>query len=287
MGKIRIKNLGDEKQKKQEKKKTAPSPVIPARPSVEVSPLVGKVADAPRGTGIPGSHQTENHTNQTATKTKTYKKTKKSKFAKKQKLSNSYIAVAQKIDKNKKYLTLEALKILPSLKRAKFDETVELHINTTEQNISGNIILPHGTGKKIKIEIANLAEDPKHVEEIVKKVEAGNIDFDILIATPDSMSKLAKIARVLGPRGLMPNPKNGTVTPKPQEVAKKFQGGQINFKTESKFPILHLTVGKISFGEKKLSENIQSAIAAVQTKNIKNITLKSTMSPGIKLDLSK
>ncbi len=101
------------------------------------------------------------------------------------------------------------------------------------------------------------------------------------------MSKLAKVARILGPRGLMPNPKNGTITPKPQEVAKKFQGGQINFKTESKFPILHLTVGKISFGEKKLSENIQSALSAIQTKNIKNITLKSTMSPGIKLDLSK
>ena len=275
MGKIRIKTLGDEKQKKQEKKKAAIPHVIP-----------GQVADAPRGTGIQ-LHQTENQPAKTTTKVKADKKTKKSKFAKKQTRSNNYNTVAKIIDKNKKYLLKEALEILPSLKIARFDETIELHINTTEQSVSGNFTLPHGTGKKIRIEIANLTEDPKHVEEIIKKVEAGKIDFDILLATPDSMPKLAKIARTLGPRGLMPNPKTGTITPKPQEVAKKFEGGQINFKTESKFPILHLTVGKISFGEEKLFDNIQAAIAAVQTKNIKNITLKSTMSPGIKLDLSK
>jgi large subunit ribosomal protein L1 len=266
MGKIRIKTLGDEKQKKQEKKKEA---VIRSTHQTEAQP--DQVVTAAKET----------------TKTKTDKKNKKTKFAKKQKRSSSYTTVAQKVDKNKKYSTSEALEILPTLKRAKFDETVELHINTTEKNISGNFTLPHGTGKQIKIEIANLTEDAKHVEEIVKKVESGAINFDILIATPDSMSKLAKIARILGPRGLMPNPKNGTVTPKPQEVAKKFQGGQINFKTESKFPILHLAVGKISFGEKKLSENIKVALTAIQIKNIKNITLKSTMSPSLKLDLSK
>ena len=172
------------------------------------------------------------------------------------------------------------------LKAAKLDETVELHINTLEQGVSGSFILPHGTGKQIRIEIANQTEDPKHVEEIIKKVETGKIDFDVLIATPDAMQKLARVARVLGPRGLMPNPKSGTVTPKPNEVAKKYAGGQINFKTEAKFPILHLSIGKISFGDKKLKENIVTAIAAVQTKNIKNVTLKSTMSPAIKIEVS-
>jgi large subunit ribosomal protein L1 len=108
----------------------------------------------------------------------------------------------------------------------------------------------------------------------------------VLIATPDAMPKLARVARFLGPRGLMPNPKNGTVTPKPDVVAKKYQGGQVNFKTEAKFPILHLTVGKISFGEKKLADNIKTAITAIQTKNIKNMTLKSTMSPGLKVDFN-
>ena len=91
---------------------------------------------------------------------------------------------------------------------------------------------------------------------MIKNIESGKIDFDILDRNPDTMPKLAKVARVLGPRGLMPNPKNGTVTPKPEEIAKKFEGGQFNFKTEAKFPLLHLTVGKISFGDKKLTENI-------------------------------
>ena len=100
------------------------------------------------------------------------------------------------------------------------------------------------------------------------------------------MPKLARVARVLGPKGLMPNPKNGTVTPKPEEAAKKFEGGQMNFKTEAKFPLLHLSVGKLSFGEQKLAENIKAAIAAVNSKKIKNVTLKSTMSPGLKLDLA-
>ena len=98
------------------------------------------------------------------------------------------------------------------------------------------------------------------------------------------MPKLARVAKFLGPRGLMPNPKNGTISPKPQEVAKKYEGGQVNFKTESKFPLLHLSVGKVSFGGDKLAENIKVALQSVQVKNIRSATLKSTMSPGIKID---
>jgi len=100
------------------------------------------------------------------------------------------------------------------------------------------------------------------------------------------MPKLARVARVLGPRGLMPNPKNGTVTTKPEEIAKKYAGGQINFKTEAKFPLLHLAIGKVSFGDKKLRENIKVAIESVKMKNIKAATLKSTMSPGLRLELT-
>ena len=184
------------------------------------------------------------------------------------------------------YKLPEALSLLPEVKLAQFDETVELHINTTEKGISGAVTLPHGTGKAVRVQILNASVDPKAVDEAVKKIEAGQIDFDILIATPDAMPKLARVARVLGPKGLMPNPKNGTVTPKPEEAAKKFEGGQMNFKTEAKFPLLHLSVGKLSFGEQKLAENIKAAIAAVNSKKIKNVTLKSTMSPGLKLDLA-
>lgn len=194
--------------------------------------------------------------------------------------------MAVNVDKNKKYRLQEAITILEKLKRAKFDETVELHINTISTGISERVTLPHGTGKKIRIEIANMGEDAKHVEELIKKVESGQIEFDVLIATPDSMPKLAKIARVLGPRGLMPNPKNGTISTNTAEVAKKYEGGQVNLKTEAKFPLLHLSVGKISFGDKKLTENIKAAVDAIKTKNIQTLTIKSTMSPGIKVDVA-
>ena len=180
----------------------------------------------------------------------------------------------------------EALEVLAKVKRAKFDETVELHVNTIEKGISGSVVLPHGTGKNVRVTIANQSADAKGVEKLVADIEQGKIDFDILVATPDSMPKLARVARILGPRGLMPNPKNGTITPKPEEVAKKFEGGQTNFKTEAKFPIIHMSVGKLSFGDAKLEDNIKTAVSAISTKKIRTVTLKSTMSPGISLDLA-
>lgn len=271
MGKIKVRTLGDENQEKKEKEK--------AKRVAQEKKLQKKIVEEKKVK--PEEVAKDTPIAQSSKKSATSKKT-----IKRQKRSTNYNTASKIIDKTKKYSLKEALDILPKLKRAKFDESVELHINTLEKNVSGKVSLPHGTGKQIRIEIVNQAEDPKHVEEIVKKVETGKIDFDVLIATPDAMPKLARIAKFLGPRGLMPNPKNGTITPKPGDVAKKFQGGQINFKTEAKFPILHLTVGKVSFGEKKLAENIKTAIIAIQAKNIKNVTLKSTMSPGIKIDYS-
>lgn len=199
--------------------------------------------------------------------------------------SKSYQTKAALVDTAKQYSLEEAVKILPTLKRAKFDETVEIHLTTTETGISGSVTLPHGTGKQTRVMIAR-GSDQKEIEELVKKVEAGNIDFDILIATPDAMPKLARVARVLGPRGLMPNPKNGTVSPNPEDIAKKYEGGKINFKTEAKFPLLHVAVGKVSFEEDKIKDNVKVVLGAIDKKKIKNATLKSTMSPAIHLDLA-
>lgn len=266
MGKIRVKTIGDEEQEQKEKLKA------------EKRAEAKKQAKAAEDTQAP-----EEAAEKKPEKGKDYvKKT----VSKKQKHSQKYLEVAQHVEKLKKYSLNDALTLLEKLKTAKFDETVELHINTNEKGISGNMVLPHGTGKDTRVVIANASADPKQVDELIQAIESGKIDFDVLVATPDSMPKLARVARVLGPRGLMPNPKNGTVTPKPEEVAKKFAGGQINFKTEAKFPILHLAVGKVSFGDKKLAENIKTAIGAVKSKNIKSVTLKSTMSPGIKLDVA-
>jgi len=189
--------------------------------------------------------------------------------------SQKYDDLSTNVDKNKVYSLSEGLDLLVKLQRGKFDETVELHVNTATSNVSGNITLPHGTGKTTKVAIAT--------DALISEIEKGTIDFDILVAEPQMMVKLAKVARILGPKGLMPNPKNGTVSANPQEVAKKYEGGLVSFKTESKNPLLHLTVGKVSFGKEKLTENIEEMLKAVKKANIVNVTLKSTMSPGIKI----
>jgi large subunit ribosomal protein L1 len=264
MGKIRVKTIGDEeKEQKAQQKEEA---------------RLKAIEEAKAKAGV--AEETAEKANPQASKAEKAKTAAK----KSKKHSTNYLKAASQVEKTKKYSLTEALALLPQLKTAKFDETVELHINTTDKGISGSVTLPHGTGKETRVVIANATEDPKAVDELVKKIEAGQIDFDVLIATPDAMPKLARVARVLGPKGLMPNPKNGTVSPKPEELAKKFAGGQINFKTEAKFPILHMAVGKVSFGDKKLADNIKTAIVAVKVKNIKDITLKSTMSPGMKLE---
>jgi large subunit ribosomal protein L1 len=280
MGKVRIKTFGDEDvEKKDAKKAEARAEAKKAREAAEAR----KTAEAA------GSDEGAKEAPATTVEAEPEKKEVKKPVVIKQKAakqsrSDKYLAVVKQVDRNKKYTLSEALALLEKVKYAKFDETVELHINTTEKGISGSMVLPHGTGKETRVVIANQSADAKHVEDLIKEIEAGQINFDVLVATPDTMPKLARVARVLGPRGLMPNPKNGTVTPKPEEIAKKFAGGQINFKTEAKFPLLHLAVGKLSFGEKKLTDNIKTAINAIQTKQVKTVTLKSTMSPGIKLD---
>ena len=267
MGKIRVKTIGDEeleRQEQEEAKKRSESK------KAKVADDAGESTEA-----TPSEDQEKKKLKET-----TQKKTSKGLTR-----SQSYQTKAALIEQEKTYSLKEALELLPKLQRAKFDETVELHINTTETGVSGSVTLPHGTGKTTKIAIAD-GSDAKALDELVKNVESGNIDFDILVATPDAMPKLARVARVLGPRGLMPNPKNGTVTPKPQEVAKKFEGGQINFKTEAKFPILHISVGKVSFGDQKLAENIKTVLSTIASKQVKNVTLKSTMSPGMKVDVA-
>lgn len=191
--------------------------------------------------------------------------------------SKGYLALAKTLDRSKKYNLADALSQLEKLQRSKFDETVELHVNTVETGVSGNITLPHGTGKTIRVAIAD--------DDLLARVAAGKIDFDILLAEPSMMPKLARVAKILGPKGLMPNPKNATLVKDPAKAAENFKQGQVYFKTEAKAPILHLVVGKLSFGAKKLAENIEALIEAIKKEKILNITLKSTMSPGIKLEI--
>ncbi len=191
--------------------------------------------------------------------------------------SKKYLVASSLVDKKKIYKLKDAVELLKKIKTAKFDETVELHINTREKGVAGQLSLPHGTGKTRRIKIAD--------DELIANIERGVIDFDVLVAAPAAMPKLAKVARVLGPRGLMPNPKNGTVTDKVQEAVEKLNGGQVNYKTEQDAPVIHMSIGKSSFDDKKIEENVTSVINSIGANKIENITLKLTMSPGIRMQL--
>ena len=192
--------------------------------------------------------------------------------------SKRYQAAKKLIDQKKAYAVDKAVKLLKETSTVKFDASVELHGNLSLEKIAGEMTLPHGTGKTLKVEIAS--------DKTLTKLNAGTIDFDVLVAEPTMMPKLAKFAKLLGPKGLMPNPKTGTISADPQATAKKLAGGAVRFKSENKAPLIHLVVGKLSFKEEALTANVTAAIKAIQPKNLTSLYLTASMSPSIKLSLA-
>lgn len=210
------------------------------------------------------------------------KKEKKAKRTKIRSRGKRYKEALMKVDRSKFYTIGEALELLRTISLAKFDSTVELHINVGEKGIRGTLSLPHGTGKEVRVAVAEATS----IDKLIEKVEKGKIDFDALVASPHVMGKLARVAKFLGPRGLMPNPKNGTISAEPEKVAKRLKNGEINWKTETDFPVIHQVIGKLSFKDGQLSENFKAFVKSVGDTKIKSITLKSSMSPGIKVKIS-
>jgi len=209
----------------------------------------------------------------------------KKKAAKKKKAvakvrSKRYQEVSGMVDKTKLYSLKDAVSLIKQTSLTKFDGTVELHVNLNPLSLGEKtdyrttVSLPHGTGKEVRVVIAD--------DKIIAEVEAGKINFDVLVAHPQMMPKLAKVARILGPRGLMPNPKTGTVSPDPEKRAKELSSGQVNIKTEPGNPIIHMPVGKISFADSDITENVQAVIDALSGK-ISKVSLSSTMGPGVKV----
>ncbi len=188
-----------------------------------------------------------------------------------------YQEALKKIDEKKEYQLQEAVETLKKIAFAKFEESVELHINVLNEGLRGEIELPHSTGKTVRVAIVS--------DTLLETIDKGIIDFDILIAHPSFMPKLAKYAKTLGPKGLMPNPKAGTISPNPEEAAKKFEKGMLRWKAESKFPIVHQLIGKLPHETNALVENATAFLNSVGRKNIKNAFIKSTMSPSLKLNL--
>ncbi len=190
--------------------------------------------------------------------------------------SKKYNEVKSKVDRNKSYPSKEAIELVKETSYSKFDGTVELHMVIKKLGLSVQVSLPHSAGKEKKVEIAS--------DETIKKLESGKIDFDILVATPDMMPKLVAFAKILGPKGLMPNPKNGTLVPDIKK-AKSVGGNTITIKTEKEAPLIHTVIGKVSQKEEELEGNLGAIIKAVSEKQIEKAYLKATMGPSVRLKI--
>ncbi len=290
MGKIRVAALGDTSQEKEQKRRSEARRQTKDSKKQKVEGLGlhgGERVAVVEGTDIKPEFKKLIEEVEGGDKSAKGGSTSGRKKIKQRTRSKRYIEKASLVDKVKLYPLTEAVTLVKETSLTRFDGTVELHVNLTpavlgdakdKKDFRGSVTLPHGTGKEVRVAIAD--------DKIVSEVEKGVINFDILVAHPSMMPKLAKVARTLGPKGLMPNPKNGTVTPDPEKRAKELSHGQVNFKTEPNNPIIHMAVGKVSFDDKKLMDNVTAVLDAIGHSKIVKVTLSSTMGPGIKVLIS-
>ena len=222
-----------------------------------------------------------------------------------------YVEAAKAIDRAALYDTAEAMALVKKAAVAKFDETIEAHIRTgcdgrhADQQIRGAVVLPHGTGKKVRVLVfaknakadEALAAGAEYVgaEELIPKIQnEGWLDFDVVVATPDMMGVVGRLGRVLGPKGLMPNPKAGTVTMDVTKAVQDIKAGKIEYRLD-KTNIIHVPIGKASFTEEQLTDNFQTLMAAIlkakpstlKGQYLRSVALTSTMGPGVKLNTAK
>lgn len=226
------------------------------------------------------------------------------------KTGKRFAEALKKIDRDKLYEPVEAINVLKEAPSAKFDETVELSMRLgvdprkPDQMVRGSLSLPKGTGKTMRVAVFAKGEKAKDAEaagadvvgddDLADRVQGGFLDFDAVVATPEMMPTVGKLGRVLGPRGLMPNPKSGTVTEDVGKVVRDIKGGMIEYRTD-KSGNLHMIIGKKSFPAKDLAENYLAAVdeiirakpAAAKGRYLKSITLSSTMGPGVRIDTTK
>ena len=221
----------------------------------------------------------------------------------------NFRAAAEKVEKFKLYTPLEAVRLVKEIAPAKFDETVEAHFRLgidarkADQNIRGSISLPHGTGKTVRVAVFAEGEKAREAEEagadivgsdeLVAAIQGGEINFDAAIATPNMMAKVGRIGKILGPRGLMPNPKIGTVTMDVAKMVGELKAGRVEYRAD-RYGICHVPLGKVSFDDQKLVENYAALYTEIlrvkpssaKGRYVKSIALSSTMGPGVKVDSS-
>ena len=224
------------------------------------------------------------------------------------KKSKKYVEALGKIDRNRLYDSKEALTLVSEIATAKLDETVEAHVKLgvdsrhADQQVRGAIVLPHGTGKTKKVLVFAKGEKAKEAEaagadfvgaeDLVQKIQKENwFDFDVVVATPDMMGVVGRLGRVLGPKGLMPNPKSGTVTFDVTKAVEEIKAGKVEYRLD-KSNIIHVAIGKVSFGGEKLAENfnvlmnaiIKAKPSAAKGQYLRSVTVTSTMGPGVKIN---
>jgi large subunit ribosomal protein L1 len=219
----------------------------------------------------------------------------------------SYRTALERVDRAKRYPLAEGVALVQTTGKAKFDETVEMAIRLgvdprqADQNVRATVVLPHGVGKAIKILAFAKGEKEREAQEagadyvggddLIEKIKEGWLDFDKTVATPDMMASVGKIGKILGPRGLMPNPKVGTVTPDIGRAVRELKAGKLEFRVD-KAGIVHVPVGKVSFGQEKLLDNTRAVLGAVMRAKpasakghyVLGVTLSTTMGPGVKID---
>ena len=226
------------------------------------------------------------------------------------KRSKRYVSNLEKLDKNKAYSAIEAVKLVKETSNAKFDSTIEVAMNLNldtkknDQQLRGAVVLPNGTGKTKRILVLAKGDQAKAAKEacadfvgdldMIQKIEKESwFDYDVIIATPEMMPMLGKIGKLLGPKGLMPNPKTGTVTMDTAKAIEETKKGKVNYRTDS-FGNVHGIVGKASFDDAKLVENLKAFVEAIMKVKpstvkgayVKNVSISSTMGPGVKIDLN-
>ena len=209
--------------------------------------------------------------------------------------SKKYQEAAKDLDRTKIYPLLEAVDMVKKLSYAKFNATLEAHINTAQTGIRGYVSLPYAKGVQLRILVfgPSTASQLEGVifgaDSTIEEINKGKVDFDLIITTPDWMPKLAKVAKILGPRGLMPNPKNNTIVSNEAGLKKcveSFQAGKTEYKTEPKAPVIHVALGKLNQPNEELVANIKTLLATLGKSKIKKITLSPTMGPSVKVDLA-
>lgn len=223
------------------------------------------------------------------TKTESSKKVQKPGKAKPR--SKKYQEISKDLDRTQSYPLTEAIDTVKKLSYVKFNTTIEAHINTAQTGIRGLVSLPYAAGRKLRILAFGKGADTSGADfvgsdETIEEISKGKVDFDIVVTTPEWMPKLAKIARILGPRGLMPNPKNGTITEDLKKAVEGFQAGKTEYKTEAKAPVIHIAMGKLDQPSEELGANIKTLYQTIGKSRIKKITLSPTMGPSVKLDLT-